>query len=49
MCTIAAIYIAPMYLVGHWYRQAGFCAAIAVVCMVVLKKTWYDNLQRLPL
>ncbi len=44
MCTVCAIYVAPMYLVGHWYAEAGVCLAVAAVCVAVLKKTWYEKL-----
>ncbi|MBN1817276.1 MAG: hypothetical protein JW828_07925 [Sedimentisphaerales bacterium] len=44
MVTIACIYLCPMYLVGHWYEQGGICIGIALVAVIVLKFTWYNNL-----
>jgi len=42
--AVIGIYLAPMYLVGHWHRQAGLCAALAAVCALALYFTWYRNL-----
>jgi Na+/proline symporter len=44
MPAIAALYLMPMYLVGHWYAYAGVCAAVASAAIVALKFTWYDFL-----
>lgn len=42
--AIFAAYIAPMYLVGHWHGRAASWLAVAVVCVVVLRYTWYAHL-----
>jgi SSS family solute:Na+ symporter len=42
--AVLGIYLAPMYLVGHWHREAGVCALIAAACVVCLYLTWYRNL-----
>jgi Na+/proline symporter len=44
MIAIFCLYVAPMYLVGHWYGAAAIGAIIALACMAVLKFTWYDRL-----
>ena len=44
MVAIACMYLAPMYLVGHWYGYAGICFAITTAACVVLAFTWYRNL-----
>ncbi len=44
MVAVATLYLAPMYLVGHWYRAAGLCGAAGLAAIVVLKFTWYDKL-----
>jgi len=42
--AISAIYMAPMYLVGHWHREAAVCLGIAVAAIAVLYFTWYRTL-----
>lgn len=46
MAAISALYLMPMYLVGHWYPYAGVCAVIAAAAIVALKYTWYDYLPK---
>jgi len=41
---VIGIYLAPMYLVGHWHYEAGLCMALSAVCIVALYFTWYRNL-----
>jgi len=42
--SILGIYLFPMYLVGHWHRQAFICLAVSVATGVLLYFTWYRNL-----
>ena len=42
--TILGIYLAPMYLVGHWHVEAIISAAIAAAAIACLYFTWYRNL-----
>ena len=42
--AIACLYLAPMYLVGHWHGYALICLGFAAAAVVALKFTWYDNL-----
>jgi solute:Na+ symporter, SSS family len=44
MAAICGMYLAPMYLVGHWYDKAFAWFAVFVVTAVTLKFTWYDYL-----
>ncbi|MBE0535638.1 MAG: hypothetical protein IH624_08205 [Phycisphaerae bacterium] len=44
MLAIACVYLAPMYLVGHWYGRAGACSAAAAISVGVMYFTWYRNL-----
>lgn len=44
MAAIACAYLAPMYLVGHWYLYASICAGVTLSAIVTLKFTWYDRL-----
>ena len=37
MVAIGGVYMAPMYLVGHWYRYAGICFAAFLVAVAALK------------
>jgi SSS family solute:Na+ symporter len=46
MVAIAALYLFPMYLVGHWYRSAFICLGIGMAAVFVLRFTWYRNLPR---
>jgi Na+/proline symporter len=41
MTAILALYLAPMYLVGHWYRYAGLCFTAAFLAAAALYFTWY--------
>jgi hypothetical protein len=42
--VILGIYLAPMYLVGHWHAAAGRWLAVAAAAAVALYFTWYRNL-----
>lgn len=42
--AILTVYLAPMYLVGHWHAQSLVCAAMAAVAMTILYFTWYRTL-----
>lgn len=44
MVAVSALYLFPMYLVGHWYAYAAICLAFGAVAVVILKFTWYDTL-----
>jgi uncharacterized membrane protein len=44
MVVIAAAYLLPMYLVGHWYTHALVCLSLAVAGAILLKHTWYNHL-----
>lgn len=42
--AILGVYLGPMYLVGHWHREAALAAGIALAAMIVLYFTWYRTL-----
>ncbi len=42
--AILSAYLAPMYLVGHWHRQAAVCLAIFLAAAIALYFTWYRSL-----
>jgi len=44
-CGVTGMYLSPMYLVGHWYRQSGLWFGVFVCAAFVLYFTWY---RRLP-
>ena len=44
MVAICGLYLAPMYLVGHWYGKSAAWLAAAVAAVAVLGFTWYRNL-----
>ncbi|MCD6287718.1 MAG: hypothetical protein J7M12_01245 [Candidatus Hydrogenedentes bacterium] len=44
MIAIFAGYVAPMYLVGHFYVYAAIWFGICLSMVVILKFTWYNNL-----
>jgi len=44
MLAITGLYLFPMYLVGHWYLNSMIWLGLALVTMVVLRYTWYNNL-----
>lgn len=44
MCAITGLYLAPMFLVGHWYTRAVIWFIVLIISIVILKFTWYDNL-----
>ena len=39
-----ALYMTPVYFLGHWALEGGICAAIFGVCAVALYFTWYRTL-----
>lgn len=41
MLAITGLYLFPMYLVGHWYVYSMSWFALAAVCIIALKYTWY--------
>jgi Na+/proline symporter len=41
---VLGVYLAPMYLVGHWHGRAVLCFALAAAAAVALYFTWYRNL-----
>lgn len=43
---ILAIYLFPMYLVGHWHMQAAICLGLAAATTVALWFTWYRHLPK---
>jgi SSS family solute:Na+ symporter len=42
--VILGVYLAPMYLVGHWHLSAAACLGAAIAAAVPLYFTWYRNL-----
>ena len=42
--VILGVYLAPMYLVGHWHAHALAWFTAAAVAAVLLYFTWYRNL-----
>ncbi len=44
MCAISGMYLAPMFLVGHWYGKAVLWFIVIIISVTILKFTWYDNL-----
>ena len=44
MAAITGFYLFPMYLVGHWHRNAFICLAVGVTATLILSVTWYRNL-----
>jgi hypothetical protein len=41
---LTALYLLPMYLVGHWHLYASVCALCFLVASVALYFFWYRNL-----
>ena len=41
MIAILGLYLAPMYLVGHWFSYAAICLGTALLAAAVLYHTWY--------
>lgn len=41
---LTALYLGPMYLIGHWYPKAAICGACFVASVLVLWRTWYRTL-----
>ncbi|MEN8191628.1 MAG: hypothetical protein ABFS12_02350 [Bacteroidota bacterium] len=46
ICAVSGLYLAPMFLVGHWYEKSFFWFIVVVISAVVLKFSWYDNLPK---
>jgi Na+/proline symporter len=44
MCAISGMYLAPMFLVGHWYGKAILWFVVILISVTILKFTWFDNL-----
>jgi Na+/proline symporter len=44
MAAVTGLYLAPMYLIGHWYIRAGVWLAVALVAIGILAVTWYRYL-----
>ncbi len=44
MCAISGLYLAPMFLVGHWYGKAILWLLVVLISSIILKFSWYDNL-----
>ena len=44
MCAISGLYLAPMFLVGHWYGKTIFWLVVVLISVIILKFSWYDNL-----
>jgi Na+/proline symporter len=42
--AIGALYLAPMFLVGHWYLRALLCLAVTGTAALILRVTWYRHL-----
>ena len=45
MIAIAAGYLFPMYLVGHWYGRSLLCLGFSMAAVLALKYTWYRHLN----
>jgi SSS family solute:Na+ symporter len=43
-CGVTGLYLSPMYLIGHWYRQSCMWFGVSLVASVVLYFTWYRYL-----
>lgn len=41
MIAILGLYLAPMYLVGHWFGHAAVCLGAALLAIAGLYFTWY--------
>jgi hypothetical protein len=39
-----ALYMAPVYFLGHWITEGIICTAIFAACCVILYFTWYKTL-----
>jgi hypothetical protein len=39
--AILGLYLAPMYLVGHWFLYAAICVGTTLLAVAVLYHTWY--------
>jgi hypothetical protein len=42
--AILGVYLAPMYLVGHWHQEAALALGTAAAAVVLLYFTWYRTL-----
>ncbi len=45
MVGVTALYLAPMYWVGHWHAQAALCLGVALAAIATLAVTWYPTLK----
>jgi Na+/proline symporter len=45
MAAITGLYLAPMYLVGHWIIQTIIWSTVALAAIVLLYWTWYKPLK----
>ena len=46
MIAINGLYLFPMYLVGHWYRQSALWFGVAMTALIILKYTWHHHLPK---
>ena len=44
VAALTALYLGPMYLVGHWFTHAATCGALFIGAVIVLAFTWYRHL-----
>jgi Na+/proline symporter len=44
MIAVLGLYLAPMYLVGHWFLYASICLGAALSAITVLYFTWYRRI-----
>lgn len=44
MAAIMSLYLAPMYLVGHWHLRAAACVGLAAAACAALYFSWYRHL-----
>jgi SSS family solute:Na+ symporter len=44
MAAITALYLFPMYLVGHWYKYSLVCLGVGLIAVLILSFSWYRNL-----
>ena len=44
ICGMTALYLFPMYLVGHWHFEAGACAAVFAASVLLLWHFWLPTL-----
>ncbi len=44
-CALMALFVLPLYVVGHWFLYAGVSAIVLAVCSTSLYFTWYRRLE----